>query len=85
MESETNMSELYTYGMIVGAVIVVALVLYAMDRRSKEEPIDVMDAAKVGGGAGVLTGGVLYALGGAEAAEPVMTAVQDMFTGKPSF
>jgi hypothetical protein len=79
------MSELYTYGMIVGAVVVVALILYAMDRRSKEEPIDVADAAKIGGGAGVITGGVLYALGGAEAAEPVMSAVQDMFTGKPSF
>lgn len=79
------MSELYTYGMIVGAVVIVALILYAMDRRSKEEPIDVADAAKIGGGAGVITGGVLYALGGAEAAEPVMSAVQDMFTGKPSF
>jgi hypothetical protein len=85
MESETNMSEVYMYGMIVGAVVIVAIVLYAIDRRSKEEAIDVMDAAKVGGGAGVLAGGVVYALGGAEAAEPVMTAVQDMFTGKPSF
>ena len=79
------MSEVYMYGMIVGAVVIVAIVLYAIDRRSKEEAIDVMDAAKVGGGAGVLAGGVVYALGGAEAAEPVMTAVQDMFTGKPSF
>ena len=85
MESEINMSEFYTYGIIVGAVVAVAIVLYVIDRRSKEEPIDVMDAAKVGGGAGILAGGVVYALGGAEAAEPVMTAVQDMFTGKPSF
>ena len=79
------MNEFYTYGMIVGAVVIVSLVLYAIDRRSKEEPIEVMDAAKVGGGAGVLAGGVVYALGGAEAAEPVMTAVQARFTGKPSF
>jgi hypothetical protein len=78
-------SELYTYGMIVGAVVVVAIVLYAMDRRGKEQPIDVTDAAKVGGGAGVLTAGVVYALGGADVAEPMVTAVQDMFTGKPSF
>ena len=78
-------SELYTYGMIVGAVVVVAIVLYVMDRRGKEQPIDVTDAAKVGGGAGVLTAGVVYALGGADAAEPMVTAVQDMFTGKPSF
>lgn len=79
------MSELYTYGMIVSAVVVVALVLYVLDRRGKEQPIDVMDATKLGGGAAVLTGGVLYALGGAEVAEPMVTAVQDMFTGKPSF
>jgi hypothetical protein len=43
------------------------------------------DAAKVGGAAGVLTGGIVYALGGADAAEPMVSAVQDMFTGKPSF
>lgn len=79
------MSELYTYGMIVGAVVVVALLLYVMDRRGKDQPIDMSDATKVGGGAAVLTGGVLYALGGTDAAEPVLSAVQDMFTGKPSF
>jgi hypothetical protein len=78
------MSELYTYGMIVSAVMVVALVLYVMDRRGKDQPIDVMDAAKVGGGAGILSAGIVYALG-ADAAEPVVNAVQEMFTGKPSF
>ena len=78
------MSELYTYGMIVSAVVVVALVLYVMDRRGKDQPIDVMDAAKVGGGAGILSAGIVYALG-ADAAEPVVHAVQEMFTGKPSF
>ena len=79
------MSEFYTYGMIVGAVVAVVMILYVMDRRSKDQPIDVMDATKVVGGAGVLTGGVVYALGGADAAEPMVAAVQDMFTGKPSF
>jgi hypothetical protein len=79
------MSELYTYGAIVGAVIVVVAVLFVMDRRSKDLPIDLMDGAKVVGGAGALTAGVVYALGGADAAEPMVTAVQDMFTGKPSF
>ncbi len=78
-------SEVYTYGMIVGAVVVVAIVLYVMDRRGKDQPIDMTDAAKVGGAAGVLTGGIVYALGGADAAEPMVSAVQDMFTGKPSF
>jgi hypothetical protein len=71
--------------MIVGAVVVVAIVLYVMDRRGKDQPIDMTDAAKVGGAAGVLTGGIVYALGGADAAEPMVSAVQDMFTGKPSF
>ena len=79
------MSELYTYGAIVGAVVMVVLVLYVMDRRGKDQPIDVSDAAKVVGGAGVLTSGVVYALGGADAAEPMVAAVQEMFTGKPSF
>jgi hypothetical protein len=79
------MSELYTYGMIVSAVVVVALVLYVMDRRGKDQPIDTMDAVKVGGGAGILSAGIVYALGGSDAAEPVVSAVQEMFTGKPSF
>ena len=79
------MSEVYTYGLFVGAVVLVAVVLYAIDRRGKEQPIEVMDAAKVGGGAGALAAGIVYALGGADAAEPMVSAVQDMFTGKPSF
>jgi hypothetical protein len=79
------MSEVYTYGMIVGAVVAIVLILYVMDRRGKNEPVDVMDGAKVVGGAGALTAGVVYALGGADAAEPMVTAVQEMFTGKPSF
>jgi ClpP class serine protease len=71
--------------MIVGAVVAIVLILYVMDRRGKNEPVDVMDGAKVVGGAGALTAGVVYALGGADAAEPMVTAVQEMFTGKPSF
>jgi hypothetical protein len=78
------MSEVYTYGIIVSAVVVVVILMYVMDRRGKGEAIDVSDVAKVGGGAGVLTAGVVYALG-TDAAEPVVTAVQDMFTGKPAF
>jgi hypothetical protein len=79
------MSEVYTYGLIVGAVVAIVLILYVMDRRGKNEPIDVADGAKIVGGAGALTAGVVYALGGADAAEPMVAAVQDMFTGKPSF
>lgn len=79
------MSELYTYGMIVSAVVVVVILLYVMDRRSKEQSIDISDIAKVSSGAGILTSGVVYALGGADVAEPALAAVQDMFIGKPGF
>jgi hypothetical protein len=78
------MSEVYTYGVIVSAVVVVVIIMYVMDRRGKDQAIDMSEVAKVGGGAGVLTAGVVYALG-SDAAEPVVTAVQDMFTGKPAF
>jgi hypothetical protein len=78
------MSEVYTYGVIVSAVVVVVILMYVMDRRGKDQAIDMSEVVKVGGGAGVLTAGVVYALG-ADAAEPVVTAVQDMFTGKPAF
>jgi hypothetical protein len=78
------MSEVYTYGVIVSAVVVVVILMYVMDRRGKDQAIDMSEVVKVGGGAGVLTAGVVYALG-SDAAEPVVTAVQDMFTGKPAF
>jgi hypothetical protein len=83
------MDETYYYMMIVGVVVAVAGVLYIMDRRSKEEPIVFMDGAKIAAGAGTLAGGVVFALGGSDgvsaATEPMVSAVQDMFVGKPEF
>ena len=83
------MDEVYYYAMIVGVVVVVAAVLYVMDRRSKDEPMVFLDGAKIAAGAGTLAGGVVFALGGSDgvsaAAEPVVSAVQDMFVGKPEF
>jgi hypothetical protein len=83
------MDEVYYYAMIVGVVVVVAAVLYVMDRRSKEEPMVFLDGAKIAAGAGTLAGGVVFALGGSDgvsaATEPVVSAVQDMFVGKPEF
>jgi hypothetical protein len=48
-----------------------------------------LDGAKIAAGAGTLAGGVVFALGGSDgvtaAAEPVVSAVQEMFVGKPEF
>jgi hypothetical protein len=82
--------DVQTLGLVVGAVLVVTLLLYVYDRRSKHLPVDVMDAAKLGVGAAAIAGGVTYAVGGdaiAEAVEAVAAAVpeQEMFTGKPEF
>jgi hypothetical protein len=83
------MDEVYYYAMIVGVVVAVAAVLYVMDRRSKEEPMVFLDGAKIAAGAGTLAGGVVFALGGSDgvsaATEPMVSAVQDMFVGKPEF
>jgi len=83
------MDEMYYYAMIVGVVVAVAAVLYVMDRRSKEEPMVFLDGAKIAAGAGTLAGGVVFAMGGSDgvsaATEPMVTAVQDMFVGKPEF
>ena len=83
------MDEVYYYAMIVGVVVVVAAILYVMDRRSKDEPPVFLDGAKIAAGAGTLAGGVVFALGGSDGVatvtEPVVSAVQDMFVGKPGF
>lgn len=82
--------DVQTIGMIVGAVLVVTLLLYVYDRRSKHQPVDVFDAAKLAVGAGAIAGGVTYAVGGeaiADAVEAVASAVpeQEMFIGKAEF
>lgn len=82
------MADIQTLGMIVGAVMIVAALLYVLDRRSKTSAVDYSDLAKISGGAGVVTSGVLYALGTenvTDAVETVTTAAQDMFVGKPGF
>ena len=74
---------------LVLLVVVVAAVLYYIDRKSKDEPMVFLDGAKIAAGAGTLAGGVVYALGGSDGVssvtEPVVAAVQDMFVGKPEF
>lgn len=86
-----GMSDLQTFGIIIVAVAVVAIVLYVWDRRTKQEQIDWSTAGKLAAGAGGLAGGVLYAVGDdavetvVEATTSVVNAAQDMFVGKPAF
>jgi hypothetical protein len=82
------MTDYQTLGMIVGAVMIVAALLYVLDRRAKTQQVDYTDLGKIIAGSGVLIGGVLYSLGTdtiVEAAETVTTAAQEMFVGKPEF
>jgi hypothetical protein len=82
--------DVQTLGLVVGAVIVVTVLLYVYDRRSKQQAIDVFDATKLAMGAGAIAGGVTYAVGGdavSDAVEAVASAVveQEMFVGTAEF
>lgn len=80
-----------TIGIIVAVVVVVTVVLYIYDRRTKQQPVDLADAAKLAMGAGSIAGGVTYAVGGegiSQAVETITKAAdvtQEMFVGKPEF
>ena len=75
------------------AVALVAFILYALDRRSKEQPIEWEQAGKVSLMSGLITSGVVFATTAdvSTVNESVKTvtetaeAVQDMFVGTPSF
>jgi hypothetical protein len=82
------MTDYQTLGMIVGVVMVVAALLYVLDRRARAQPVDYTDLGKIAGGSGVLATGILYSLGTetvTDAAETVASTAQDMFVGKPEF
>lgn len=78
--------------MIVVAALSVALVsfiVYALERRTKSEPIVWEDALKLSLFGGLITAGVVFA-STAEAIKDVVesvdvSAVQEMFVGTPSF
>jgi len=77
--------------MVVGAVMIVAALLYVLDRRAKTQPVDYTDLGKIAVGSGVLASGVLYSIGTetvsdvAESVTSAASAAQDMFVGKPEF
>jgi hypothetical protein len=82
------MTDYQTLGMIVGVVMVVAALLYVLDRRARAHPVDYTDLGKIAGGSGVLATGILYSLGTetvTDVAETVASTAQDMFVGKPEF
>lgn len=75
-------------GGIVLAVVVVASLLYVMDRKSKGSPIEGSLLFKIASFSGLVTGGVVFALqadGIPAAIESVSEVAQDMFVGQPTF
>lgn len=74
------------------AVALVCFILYALDRRSKGEPIAWDTAGKLSLFGGLLTSGIVFVTGAevpAAAIEQVTAvipdAAKDMFVGKPTF
>lgn len=83
--------DVQTIGIITAVVVVVAVILYVYDRRSRQQPVEVVDAAKLALGAGAIAGGVTYAVTGeslpdiVEKAAAVTETAQEMFVGKPDW
>jgi hypothetical protein len=76
------------------AVALVAFILYALDRKSKGEPIAWDTAAKLSLFGGLITSGVVFASTSEGVVEvvktvsenvPAIPSVQDMFVGQPTF
>ena len=71
------------------AVSLVSFILYALERRSKKEPIVWEDALKLSVFGGLLSAGVVFA-STAETVKEIVGAVdvpsiQEMFVGTPAF
>ncbi len=76
------------------SVAIVAFIIYALERRSKEEPIVWESAGKLALFSGLLTSGIVFATTtdltavsevASTVASNVSEATQDMFVGTPSF
>jgi hypothetical protein len=72
-------------------VALVSFILYALDRRSKKEPIDWFTGLKFMLFGGIMSGGVGYVSQSPETIEivkeviPEVPVVQEMFIGSPTF
>ena len=71
------------------SVALVCFIVYALERRSKGEPIDWTDAGKLSLFGGIISAGVVFATTTDVVTDAVknmeVPSVQDMFVGKPSF
>jgi len=74
------------------AVALVVFILYALERRSKDKPIDWFDAGKLTLFGGLLSSGVVFATTTdvvntvSETVSNIdVPSVQDMFVGTPTF
>ena len=71
------------------AVAIVCFIVYALERRSKEQPIDWLDAGKVTVFGGIISAAVVFAVTTDFVPDVVkeidIPSVQDMFVGKPTF
>lgn len=74
------------------AVALVVFILYALERKSKDKPIDWIDAGKLTLFGGLLTSGVVFATTSDVVSTVTETvtkvdipSVQDMFVGIPTF
>ena len=69
----------------------VSFILYALDRRSKQEQIDWFTAAKLMVFGGLMSGGIVYVTQSPETVElikeviPEGPVIQEMFVGNPTF
>lgn len=73
------------------AVAIVSFILYALDRRSKGEPISWETAGKLSLFGGLLTSGVVFSTTAetvsdvAKTVTDTVASTQDMFVGQPTF
>jgi len=73
------------------AVALVAFIVYALDRKAKQEPISWESALKLSLFGGLLTAGIVFSTTSEQIVEVVNTVkesvpnVQDMFVGIPTF
>jgi len=71
------------------SVALVCFIVYALERRSKGEKIDWLDAGKLSLFGGIITAGVVFATTTEAVTDVVKNMeipnVQDMFVGKPTF
>jgi hypothetical protein len=71
------------------AVALVSFIVYALERRSKSQTIDWIDASKITIFGGIITACVVFATTSEVVVDAVknieISAVQDIFVGKPTF